>query len=50
MFDEVAFNASNVKNGDLKKQLTDMEVKLKAIVRNMPCTQDFIKVIIVTTL
>lgn len=48
MFDEVAFNASNVPNGDLKKQMTDMEVKLKAIDRNMPSIQDFIKVIFFT--
>ena len=44
MFGTVAFNASHVENGDLKQQMTDMEVKLKAIDRNMPNTQDFIKV------
>ena len=50
MFDEVAFNASITENSDLKKQLTDMEVRLKAMDRNMPNTQDFIKVKIMTLL
>ena len=44
MFQEATFNAANVPNADLKKQLTDMEIRLKAIDHNMPNTRDFIKV------
>ena len=44
MFKQATFNAANVPNADLKKQLTDMEIRLKAIDRNMPATSDFIKV------
>ena len=44
LFQEATFNAANVPNADLKKQLTDMEVRLKAMDRNMPNTNDFIRV------
>ena len=44
MFSKVAFNAANVQNADIKKQLTDMEIRLKAIGSNIPTTNEFIKV------
>ena len=44
MFNEIPYNAANVPNADLKKQLTDMEIKLKAVAMNMPTTNEFIKV------
>ena len=44
MFHQIPHNAANAKNADLRKQLTDMEIKLKAIAVNMPSTNEFIKV------
>ena len=44
VFQVAAFNAANVPNADIKKQLTDMEVRLKAIDHNLPTTNDFIRV------
>ena len=44
MFEQATFNAANIPNGDIKKQLTDMEIRLKAMDQNMPTTSDFIKV------
>ena len=44
LFEQATFNAANIPNGDLKKQLTDMEIRLKAMDQNMPTTNDFIKV------
>ena len=46
MFNQATFNAANIPNADLKKRLTDMEIRLKAMDRNMPTTHDFIKVFI----
>ena len=45
MFDQIPYNAVNTKNADLKKQLTDMEITIKAISNNLPTTNEFIKVI-----
>ena len=47
MFKQATFNAANVPNAGLKQQLTDMEIRLKAIQLNMPATHDFIKVILI---
>ena len=44
VFEVAAFNAANVPNADIKRQLTDMEVRLKAIDHNLPTTNDFIRV------
>ena len=44
MFQEPSFNAAEFPNMSFKKQLTDMEVKLKAISSNMPTTAQFIQV------
>ena len=45
MFDQIPYNAVNTKNADLKKQLTDMEITIKAISQNLPTTNEFIKVL-----
>ena len=45
MFTTKTYNAANNTNGDLKKQLTDMEVNLKNLVAYMPTTDAFIKVL-----
>ena len=47
MFDAVPFNAENNDFSLIRKQLTDMEVRMKAMGQNIPTTQDFIKVIII---
>ena len=50
IFQVPPFNAAQVEGGDLKKQLTDMEIRLKAIDRNIPTTNDFIRVNIIISL
>ena len=45
MFDPKTFNAAATTNGNLKKQLTDMEVQLKNIQAYMPTTDAFIQVL-----
>ena len=44
MFQEPTFNAENCSDQVLKKQLTDMEIRLKSIAQNMPSTSQFIQV------
>lgn len=44
MFDTKTFNASATSNGNLKQQLTDMEVQLKHLTAYMPTTDAFIQV------
>ena len=44
MLAPAAFNAANIPNGDIKKQLTEMEVRLKSIDQNLPSTSQFINV------
>ena len=44
MFSVKSYNVANTTTGDIKKQLTDMEVNLKNLVAYMPTTDAFIKV------
>ena len=44
MFDPKTFNSASSTNGDLKRQLTDMEINIKNLVAYMPTTDAFIKV------
>ena len=44
MFTTKSYNAANDTNSDIKKQLNDMEVKLKNLQAYMPTTDAFIKV------
>ena len=46
MFEALPFNAENNDFSILHKQLTEMEVRMKALGQSIPTTQDFIKVIL----